>query len=292
VRPVFVGDVQGCADELDELLGRVEARFGADYELWAVGDLVNRGPYNLRVLERVRALAEVGRARCVLGNHELGLLRTYYGLEELGPNDSYGDLLARPDAASWIAWLRGWPLLQAGCLGDAPLVMVHAAVHPDWSFEQAVARARAVESVLGGADEAAARTLLAGRGDPDLADCLAFVTHCRGIGPDGRWSSEESGSRDVRGNLRLPWHALWAKRRHCYGVVYGHWSLQGLHVAPGLRGLDTGCVHHGRGRDGFLTAWLPDPLDPAPFAVPDDHWLQVRAHRRYYPPSQAPGSGS
>jgi bis(5'-nucleosyl)-tetraphosphatase (symmetrical) len=292
VRPVFVGDVQGCADELDELLGRVEARFGADYELWAVGDLVNRGPYNLRVLERVRALAEAGRARCVLGNHELGLLRTYYGLEELGPNDSYGDLLARPDAGSWIAWLRRWPLLQAGRLGDVPLVMVHAAVHPDWTFEQAVSRTRAVEAVLGGDDEAAARALLAGRAAPDLADRLALVTHCRGMTPDGRWSPEGSGSRDERGALRLPWHALWARRRHGYGVVYGHWSLQGLHVAPGLRGLDTGCVHHGRGRDGFLTAWLPDPLDAAPFAVPDDHWLQVRAQRRYYRHSETRRSGS
>jgi hypothetical protein len=53
-------------------------------------------------------------------------------------------------------------------------------------------------------------------------------------------------------------------------------------VAPFLRVLDTGCVHHGRDHDGYLTAWLPDPADAAPFAVPDARFVQVRAHRRYY----------
>src|SRR5690606_41345875 len=69
---IFVGDVQGCADEFDELLARARAAFGERFELWLVGDLVNRGPASLRVLRTVRALAEAGRARCVLGNHELG----------------------------------------------------------------------------------------------------------------------------------------------------------------------------------------------------------------------------
>ena len=78
------------------------------------------------------------------------------------------------------------------------------------------------------------------------------------------------------------WHEVWRERAHPYGVVYGHWALQGLHVAPGLRGLDTGCVHHGRGRDGFLTAWLPDPNAAQPFDVPDERIWQVPARRPYY----------
>jgi hypothetical protein len=59
--------------------------------------------------------------------------------------------------------------------------------------------------------------------------------------------------------------------------------MQGLHVAPYLRGLDTGCVHHDRGHDGFLTAWLPDVTASAPFAVPDPGALvQVKAHAAHY----------
>jgi bis(5'-nucleosyl)-tetraphosphatase (symmetrical) len=283
VQPVFVGDVQGCADELDELLGRLEARFGADFELWCVGDLVNRGPGNLRALRRVRELAEAGRARYVLGNHELGLLAGALGVEEPGPNDTYGDVLAAEGAAEWIEWLRRRPLAEAGQLGETPFVMVHAAVHPGWSLDETLARARAVESVLGGGDRAALRALLAEGGGSALADDLAVLTSCRSATRSGRCSSRYPSAPGEAGEERLAWHALWSERGHGYGVVYGHWALQGLHVARWLRGLDTGCIHHGRDHDGFLTAWLPDPQAAAPFAVPDAHFLQVRAHRRYYP---------
>lgn len=282
MRRVFVGDVQGCADELLALLDRVEGRFGSDFALWQVGDLVNRGPKNLRVLECVRALADAGRARHVLGNHEIRLLRGYYGLEQPGPNDTYRDLLARPDAAEWIAWIRRLPVALVGELGGTRFVMVHAAVHPDWSPDDVAAHARAVERVLGGEDEAAARALLAGEAERELGDALGRMTLCRSVSPDGGWSPAYPGSHDERGRERVAWHAAWSARRHDYGVVYGHWALQGLHVAPGLRGLDTGCVHHGRDHDGFLTAWLPEPEDGAPFAAPDARFLQVPAHRRYY----------
>ena len=64
---VFVGDVQGCADEFDELLGRLRDSFGDEFVLHSVGDLVNRGPDNLRVLERMRELVAAGRGHHVLG---------------------------------------------------------------------------------------------------------------------------------------------------------------------------------------------------------------------------------
>ena len=53
-RHAFVGDVQGCADEFDALLGRLESTLGTDFHLHCVGDMINRGPDNLRVLERLR----------------------------------------------------------------------------------------------------------------------------------------------------------------------------------------------------------------------------------------------
>ena len=51
---------------------------------------------------------------------------------------------------------------------------------------------------------------------------------------------------------------------------------------PGLRGLDTGCVHHGRDHDGLLTGWLPDEERVDPFGIPDEGFWQVRARARYY----------
>lgn len=274
VQRIFVGDVQGCADELEALVGRATARFGEGFELWLVGDLVNRGPGSRRVVERVREARERGRARVVLGNHELALLRTYLGLRELTVWDSFQDLLEAPDVGDWVDWLRRLPLVETGQQGAQPFAMVHAASHPDWSLAELARQAARAEARLAAGDLDDLRAFLAG-GTPEL-DVLSRLTRCRSVAPGGVWSDEEPAAG------RVAWHEAWAARAHGYGLVYGHWSLQGLHVAPWIRGLDTGCVHHGRGRDGFLTAWLPDPDARRPFDVPDDRFWQERAHRAYY----------
>ena len=62
-----VGDIQGCFDELQELLRHIDYQRSKD-RLWFVGDLVNRGPRSLDVLRFVAELG--GDARVVLGNHD------------------------------------------------------------------------------------------------------------------------------------------------------------------------------------------------------------------------------
>jgi bis(5'-nucleosyl)-tetraphosphatase (symmetrical) len=271
---IFIGDVQGCADELDELLDRANSSFGKDFELWVVGDLVNRGPDNLRALRRVRELVEASRAEYVLGNHEIGLIATALGVRELAPLDSIGDVLDAPDASEWIDWLRARPLVVESQLGAQPFVMLHAAAHPEWSRSELYSRAQAAADRLC-ADDASLREWLASGDDADL-DVLGRITRCRSVDPGGGWSSNQPDEG------RVPWHAEWSRRAPDYGVVYGHWAMQDLHVAPLLRGLDTGCVHHGRGRDGKLTAWLPDPACERPFDVPDDRFWHIPARRAYY----------
>jgi bis(5'-nucleosyl)-tetraphosphatase (symmetrical) len=281
VQPIFVGDVQGCADELSEIVLRGDREFGKAWELWLVGDLINRGPANLRVLELVRERTEAGRARMVLGNHDLAFVRAFHGLQEPGPHDTLDELLQHPEAEAWVEWLRRRPLVEIGTLGERPFAMVHASVHPDWGLREVRARADAAEAELGHAQPERCVALL--RADPKprkAADVLGRLTRCRSVARDGSWSSRPP---EVAGRGSSPWHEAWRKRRHGYGVVYGHWALQGLHVAGGLRGLDTGCVHHGRDHDGFLTAWIPDLTCADPFAKTERQFWQVRARRRYYP---------
>jgi len=283
---IFVGDVQGCADELDELLERARRAFDDRFELWVVGDLVNRGPDNARALERVRALVESGRGRYVLGNHEIALLRVATGLRPLSPLDTFADVLGRSDAAEWIEWLRRRPLVVAGRLGRQRFAMAHAAVHPEWGLDRLEECVRRVEARLADRDRRELAHLLAADRSRDAdRDLLGRITSCRSVGPADDWSTQPPG--DVGGDEA--WHARWSAREHRYGVVYGHWSLQGLHVAPWLRGLDTGCVHHGRGRAGTLTAWLPDPDGATPFDLPDDRFWHVPARRAYYAHRDAAG---
>lgn len=276
MQPIFVGDVQGCSEELSELLGRAADRFGREFDLWMVGDLVNRGPDSLGVLRQVRELEarDADRVRCVLGNHEVSLLCSWLGLRAVSAFDSFQDVLDAPDVDDWMEWLRMRPVACTGRLGEQPFAMVHAGVHPDWSLADLERAARGVEARLRGPLEALRRFL----GGPFAPrdDVLGRLTRCRSVDAAGGWSSEEPA-----GGARA-WHAVWSERGHDYGVVYGHWAMQGLHVAEGLRGLDTGCVHHGRGRDGALTAWLPDLRQRRPFALPDEGFWQIPARRAYY----------
>jgi len=83
-----VGDIHGCAAELERLLAELE--LGKGDSLVALGDLFHRGPDPLRV---ARLLAASG-ARTVLGNHEhalLARLRSHPPSRELTPADVCGD---------------------------------------------------------------------------------------------------------------------------------------------------------------------------------------------------------
>lgn len=68
MRTIIVGDVHGCAHELEDLLDKVA--FAAGDRLVFVGDLVARGPASLKVLDIARATGAI----IVRGNHEQKLL--------------------------------------------------------------------------------------------------------------------------------------------------------------------------------------------------------------------------
>src|SRR5215472_14519065 len=72
-RTLIVGDVHGCARELEALLSRLAFTDGD--RLIFVGDLVARGPDALGVLSVVRRT----KAVFVRGNHEDKLLRWWTG---------------------------------------------------------------------------------------------------------------------------------------------------------------------------------------------------------------------
>ena len=114
-----VGDVQGCAAELEELL--VQLRFDrARDQLWFVGDLVNRGPDSLTVLRRVAALGDA--AVVVLGNHDLHLLAVANDAERLKRGDTLREILDAPDGPQLLDWLRRQKLLHHDEQRNAVLV--------------------------------------------------------------------------------------------------------------------------------------------------------------------------
>ncbi|GGV46232.1 polynucleotide kinase-phosphatase [Streptomyces longisporoflavus] len=78
----IIGDIHGCASELETLLGKLGYADGAHPEgrtAVFVGDLVDRGPDSPGVLRRVMSMVAAGNAICVPGNHENKLGRYLKG---------------------------------------------------------------------------------------------------------------------------------------------------------------------------------------------------------------------
>ena len=73
----------------------------------------------------------------VLGNHDLHLLATAAGVRKPGSSDTLDDILQAPDREQLLDWLASLPLMH--CQGGHTLV--HAGIPPQWSIQEALARA-------------------------------------------------------------------------------------------------------------------------------------------------------
>ena len=138
-----IGDVQGCYDELMQLLEKVSFDQQND-QLWFAGDLVNRGPKSLAVLAFVKSLGD--GAITVLGNHDLHLLAIAHGCKNVRCDSGMQAILDAPNAEELLDWLRRQPLFYHDSKTD--YAMSHAGVHPFWDLEMTKMLAAEVELVL------------------------------------------------------------------------------------------------------------------------------------------------
>lgn len=220
-RRIFIGDIQGCRRELEDLLSAVEFEEGRD-ELHPVGDFVNRGPDSLGVLRLLRELDAGG----VLGNHDVHTLLRARGERGAGSRDTLDELLAAPDRDDLLEWLAGRPVIRAW----DDLLLVHAAISPQW--EDPVA-------VLGDVHLSEANA------DRDFAISARYCDE-NGRKPASDWPPPKAPFE--------PWYKHWQEREsETRTVVFGHWARNGLVVEERVRGLDTGCVW---GKE--LTAWIAE----------------------------------
>ncbi len=221
-RRLFVGDLQGCADEFEELLE--SARFDPALDvLHPVGDLVNRGPASLRCLRLCRELG----AQTVLGNHDLHLLGRAAGTRKPSRGDTLDEVLQADDAPELLAWLAEQPLLRV----HPDLYQVHAGLHPDWSCPADVLESAPKESQRAG-----------------------FATRVRLCAPDGSLPPKQLDPDEAATRGFQPWDDFFDPGRHAgRRVVFGHWAQRGFVENPRAIGLDTGCVW-----GGSLTAWCPE----------------------------------
>jgi len=215
----LIGDVHGCAGELEQLLHRLgynvryEGVAGArDYRIHhpegrkpvLLGDLVDRGPRTPDVIRLAMHLVEEGRGHCVVGNHDDKFRRWLagrdvkisHGLEATIEQFERESEAFRRRAADFIDGLPHHLLLDGG-----DLVVAHAGVHADMHGEE-TSRVRAF-AMFG----------------------------------------EVSGERDVHG---LPVRRNWARNYSGQAtVVHGHVAEPDVRERNNVVCVDTGCVFGG-----------------------------------------------
>ncbi len=211
-----IGDIHGCADELEALLDKLGyqvARSGDSYDVTPpegrraifVGDLVDRGPRVPDVLRIAKSMVESGSALAVCGNHENKLVRALNG-RKVTVNHGLAESLAQLDAESpefreeMRAFMDG--LISHFVLDDGKLVVAHAGITED----------------MQGRSSGAVRGF-----------CLY---------------GETTGETDEFG---LPVRYNWAAEyRGSARVVYGHTPVPEAEWVNGTICIDTGCVFGGK----------------------------------------------
>lgn len=216
----IVGDIHGCASELEALLEKLGYEINAIGEPGArsytvtppderraifVGDLVDRGPRSPDVLRLVKGMVESGTAFCVIGNHENKLVRKLNGRNVKlthGLAETVEQFEQQPEgfAEEMRKWLDG--LISHYVFEDGDLCVAHAGLREEMQ-NRASGKVRSFAmygDTTGETDEF---------GLPVRAD----------------WAA------DYRGNAK---------------VVYGHTPTPEAEWVNGTICIDTGCVFGGK----------------------------------------------
>ena len=208
----IIGDVHGCADELEELLDKLGYardesgvyRHPDNRQIVFVGDLGDRGPRSAQVFRIAMAMTKAGAAWCVAGNHDDKLKRFLSGKKTQvthGLQETLDDLEAQP--SEFKKELRDWldGLISHYIFDGGALVVAHAGL----------------KEAMQGRASGAVRSF-----------CLYGET----TGETDEWGLPE----------RLNWARDYKGRA---AVVYGHTPVPRATWLNNTLNLDTGCVFGG-----------------------------------------------
>lgn len=265
-----IGDVQGCYNELCKLLEKIRYDQATD-NLWFAGDLVNRGPHSLLVLQLVKSLP---RTIVVLGNHDLHLLSVIAETKKIREKDTFHDVLQSEDREAWGEWLRNLPFIHH----DKTLgyTMVHAGIPPIWSIQHALKYSAEVEKILKSNDYQSLLKHMYGQ-TPDVWDeelkgwdrlrvIINYFTRMRFCTKTGKLDHHAKSKTSSQPEVYFPWfnvpgHVFKEK------ILFGHWAaLNGETNVSNVFALDTGCVWGGK-----LSA----------LKLSDDVWFNVESQYKF-----------
>ena len=250
-----IGDVQGCFKELILLLDKINFDETND-RLWFVGDLVNRGPDSLKVVNFIMNLGE--SVITVLGNHDLHLVALAEGIMLPKKTDTVTPILRSPDKQELIAWFRQQPLMHHD--KDLNFYMVHAGLPPQWEILQALELASEVSQFLNSDNYLSFIKVMYGNTpalwDENLKgnDRLRYIVNCftriRFLNDKHELNFSEKGAPGSNDDHLFPWFTIDHRKSKNEKIIFGHWAtvhLGNIHdFSPyNVYPIDTGCFWNG-----------------------------------------------
>jgi bis(5'-nucleosyl)-tetraphosphatase (symmetrical) len=246
-----IGDIQGCYGAFRALLKKIAFDPKVD-RLWIAGDLVNRGSGSLETLEYLYSIRD--SVVIVLGNHDITLIATYYGLKKSNP--TLDPILNSPCASVLIEWLRQQKFLHVDYrLGYA---MAHAGISPHFDLGMAQRYAKRLELSLQ-SDEV--KGWLADMFEQSVSSfnekrsllmmeryALASFIRMRFCDANGDLNFKHKGepTKALKERGVTPWFLSSHRKPIDLKIIFGHWSTLGLYHNNEVLGLDTGCLWGGR----------------------------------------------
>ena len=245
-----IGDLQGCFNEFNALLQRVNFNPSKDH-LYLVGDIVARGPDSLACLEYL--YKHQNSITVTLGNHDLHLIACYLLNKPPNPNDKLAAVFNSTKLPHYIAFLQTQPL--ALYLKQYNSFISHAGLTPDWSIAQALQHAQFAQHCY---SSPKAHDFFANMYQPHPINnpnelnnyekfryTVNYFTRMRFLTADNQLDLSAKGEV-TSGNNLTPWFMHPAITTAKQTLIFGHWAaLNGKTPHNHLLALDTGCVWGG-----------------------------------------------
>lgn len=241
-----IGDVQGCFDQLQQLLKKINFTAKNDTLIF-LGDVVNRGPQSLEVLRFIYNHQD--SMQMVLGNHDFHLLSCAFSVNTMNKKDTFIDILQAPDKKQLIEFL----LTQKIVIKQNKNLFVHAGIPPIWGVQKTIQQAEKISYYLQNDTVNFIKKMYANQPDlwrkdlneiDELIYSVNSFMRMRFCTQNGKLEFNHKDNYTEKFGDYDAWF-MHKNKLEKYNIYFGHWSRLKNTNTPKKFPLDTGCIWGG-----------------------------------------------